>query len=357
MANYARRYDLGTPSGGGIWSLNLSDPGAWIAQDLGTSVNAGSTLSLTFSTLREDIYKSPNGGQGKLDVSLLVGAATYTQRFDLSGDTKDTWITKTFSQQIATTGNLTIKFAHVDIAGVGDRITTWNTNNGPGDIGRVQIDAVSNVSVSSSGGGGTPTITGGTLSGALSSTYGTASSPATFTLAGANMTAGILVTAPSGLEVSQASGSGYATTTTVGSAGTIATTTVYVRLAATAAVGSYNSQNIVLSSSGATPVDVATTSSGNIVVTTFANLIGGYFPSVTDALIVGRNADPDKDGHPNFLEFALNASPGSSSSSGRRRSVLRGREGRRCPDPRRRPTMCRCPPALSSTTSTSSWTS
>ena len=266
LAYYARRYDLGTPSGGGIWSLNLSDPGAWIAQDMGTSVNAGSTLSLTFSTLRENIYKSPNGGQGKLDVSLLVGAATYTQRFDLSGDIEDTWITKTFSQQIATAGNLTIKFAHVDIAGVGDRITTWNTNNGPGDIGRVQIDAVSNISVTSTGSGGTPTLTGGTLSGALSTTYGTASSPVTFTVAGANMTSGILVTAPTGFEVSLASGSGYGSTITVGSAGTIGSTTVYIRLAASAPVaGSYNSQNIMLSSSGAASVNVTTAASGNSV--------------------------------------------------------------------------------------------
>jgi len=265
MAYYARRYDLGTPSGGGIWSLNLSDPGAWIAQDMGTSVNAGSTLSLTFSTLRENIYKSPNGGQGKLDVSLLVGSQTYTQRFDLSGDTKDTWITKTFSQQIANTGNLTIKFAHVDIASVGDRITTWNTNNGPGDIGRVQIDAVSNVSVTSTG-GGTPTLIGGTLSGALSTTYGTASSPATFTVAGANMIAGILVTAPTGFEVSLASGSGYGSTTTVGSAGTIGSTIVYIRITASAPVaGSYNSQNILLSSSGAASVNVTTAASGNSV--------------------------------------------------------------------------------------------
>jgi len=74
------------------------------------------------------------------------------------------------------------------------------------------------------------------------------------------MTAGILVTPPAGYEVSLSSGSGYASTITVGAAGTIASTTVYVRLAATTVVGSY-SGDIVCSSSGATPVNVATVSS------------------------------------------------------------------------------------------------
>jgi hypothetical protein len=107
----------------------------------------------------------------------------------------------------------------------------------------------------------TPTIsTTGSLS-AVNTTYGTASaSPTTFSVSGANMTAGILVTPPAGYEVSTTIGSGYASTVTVGAAGTIASTPVYVRLAATTAVGSY-SGNIVCSSSGVTSVNVATVSS------------------------------------------------------------------------------------------------
>ncbi len=110
------------------------------------------------------------------------------------------------------------------------------------------------------------TATGSPLS-ALTTTYGTASAPASFTVSGTNMVAGILVTAPTGFEVSQSSGSGYGPTTTVGGGfGTIGNTTVYVRLAATAPVsGTYNAQNIVLASSGAASVNVATASSGNTV--------------------------------------------------------------------------------------------
>ena len=147
LANYARRHDISTPPGGGLWILNLSDQGSWIEQDLGVSVDAGSTLSLTFSTLREDIFKSPNGGQGAFEASFLVGPTKYTECFDLSADAKDTWITKTLTKKIANTGNLSIRFSHVDTASTGERITTLNAKIGPGEIGRVAIDKLSNVSV------------------------------------------------------------------------------------------------------------------------------------------------------------------------------------------------------------------
>ncbi len=101
--------------------------------------------------------------------------------------------------------------------------------------------------------------TTGTLS-ALTTTYGTASSETSFNVSGTNMTAGVLVTPPAGYEVSLTSGSGFASTVTVGAAGTIASTPVYVRLAPTTAVGSY-AGNIVLSSAGATSLNVATVSS------------------------------------------------------------------------------------------------
>ena len=104
----------------------------------------------------------------------------------------------------------------------------------------------------------------GTLS-ALSTTYGTSSSSTSFTVSGTGMGAGITVTPPAGFEVSQTVGgaSGYAgsgAAITVGSAGTIASTTIYVRLSATAAAGTY-SGNIVCTSTGATTANVATVSS------------------------------------------------------------------------------------------------
>ncbi|NDD82257.1 MAG: hypothetical protein EBZ53_06835, partial [Verrucomicrobia bacterium] len=93
----------------------------------------------------------------------------------------------------------------------------------------------------------------------LSTTYGTASSSTQFSVSGANMTAGILVTPPSGFEVST-DNSAFSGTVTVGSSGTISSTTVYVRLAATASAGN-KSGNISLTSSGAANVNVPTVAS------------------------------------------------------------------------------------------------
>jgi hypothetical protein len=101
--------------------------------------------------------------------------------------------------------------------------------------------------------------TSGSLS-AVNTCQGTASSSTSFNVSGTNMNAGILVTPPAGFEVSLSAGSGYASTVTVGAAGTIASTPVYVRLAAATTAGTY-SGNIVLSSSGASNVNVATVAS------------------------------------------------------------------------------------------------
>ena len=107
----------------------------------------------------------------------------------------------------------------------------------------------------------TPSIsTSGTLS-AFSSCSGTNSSNQTYTVQGANMNAGILINPPSGYEVSTTSdfssnvgtnGSGI----TVGSSGTIAPTTIYVRTTTSASNG--DGGNIECSSTGATQVDIAT---------------------------------------------------------------------------------------------------
>ena len=106
-----------------------------------------------------------------------------------------------------------------------------------------------------------PTISiTGTLS-AVNTNYGTAStSPTTFSVSGTEMLAGILVTPPAGYEVSLTEGSGYASTVTVSGTGTISSTPIYVRIAATSPVASY-SGNIVLSSIGAISTNAATASS------------------------------------------------------------------------------------------------
>jgi hypothetical protein len=122
---------------------------------------------------------------------------------------------------------------------------------------------IDDVVIATTGSVATPTITTiGTLA-VVDTTYGTASTtPTSFTVSGANMTAPIVVTPPSGFEVSQTAGgaSGYAATQSIGTSGTIASTTVYLRLAANSAVASY-SGSVVCSSTGATSANVVITAS------------------------------------------------------------------------------------------------
>ncbi|MCX8495628.1 MAG: YDG domain-containing protein [Akkermansiaceae bacterium] len=113
-----------------------------------------------------------------------------------------------------------------------------------------------------------PTIsTTGSLA-ALSTTYGTATAtPGNFSVSGLSMATGVTLTPPAGYEL--ATTSNFTSTIgksgsplVVGASGTIASTPVYIRLSATATVaGSPYSGNVVLSSSGANSVNVATTSS------------------------------------------------------------------------------------------------
>ncbi len=105
---------------------------------------------------------------------------------------------------------------------------------------------------------GSPTVTGSLLTpSSLSSIYGTASSEATFNVFGIDLLAGILITPPSSfLEISLTSGGPYADILTVGNAGLTPTTPVYIHLKNDAPPATY-SGNIVLSSSGASPVNIA----------------------------------------------------------------------------------------------------
>lgn len=106
--------------------------------------------------------------------------------------------------------------------------------------------------------------TTGTLS-ALSATYGTASATATtFVASGSNLSGNILVTSPSGFEVSATSATtGYNTSVSLTqTGGTVNNTTIFVRLVATINVGIYGAgSNILLSSNSATTVNVPTVSS------------------------------------------------------------------------------------------------
>ena len=131
----------------------------------------------------------------------------------------------------------------------------------------------------------TPSVS--TLS-AFSSCSGSVSSTQNFTVTGSNMLAGITITPPVGFEVSTSStfASSIGTSSSalvVGAAGTIASTTIYVRLQSTASTGS-PSGNITLVSTSATTKNVAV--SGTVGVNLSAVVVSS---STTQSICLGSD--------------------------------------------------------------------
>lgn len=73
-----------------------------------------------------------------------------------------------------------------------------------------------------------------------------------FTISGQDLTADIILTSPTNYEMSESSGSGFGSTdiTLTQSGGTVALTTIYVRLKSGLPAASYNGENITISSTG-----------------------------------------------------------------------------------------------------------
>ena len=134
---------------------------------------------------------------------------------------------------------------------------------------------------------------------AVNTTYGTPSaSPTSFHVSGSDLTGNLTVTPPSGYEVSLSSGSGYTTSLSITASGTLASTQVYVRLAATAGVsGSPYSGTITVSGGGASSQTIATASSTvakatpTVVVTPYTVTYDGNPHTATVASITGVNSE------------------------------------------------------------------
>jgi gliding motility-associated-like protein len=111
-------------------------------------------------------------------------------------------------------------------------------------------------------------IYSGTLS-PMSACFGSASSAQTFTVSGVVLSANIVVTAPTGYEVSLDGTNFFASVSIAPTSNTVASTTIYVRLTSTATNGA--SGNIAITSTGATTENVAT---GTAVVNALPTVIG-----------------------------------------------------------------------------------
>ncbi|WP_316843180.1 gliding motility-associated C-terminal domain-containing protein [Pedobacter psychrodurus] len=113
-----------------------------------------------------------------------------------------------------------------------------------------------------------PTITPAGNLAALETVYGTPSVAGSFSISGANLVTGVLITPPSAFEVST-NGINFGPTVTVGTTGSLNYVTVYLRLAKASHAGNY-SGNIVLSSGAVTAsinVPVSTVKPAPLIIT------------------------------------------------------------------------------------------
>lgn len=132
---------------------------------------------------------------------------------------------------------------------------------------------------------------------AVNTGFGVASAATTFQVRGQSLTQGVLVTPPSGFEVSL-DGDNFSPTLTIPANGNLAPTTVYIRLAKTTAQGTYSGY-ISLSSAGAPTVNV----------TMPASTVRAPEPSIITGKVSGQiyacAGQPSAD--PNLLQFSVSA--------------------------------------------------
>jgi hypothetical protein len=153
----------------------------------------------------------------------------------------------------------------------------------------------------------TPTIA---VSGNLTlftTSNGTASANQTFSASGGNLTGNLSISTPPNFEISMNGTAYFGSLSLVPANGTVANTPLYVRIAASAPVGT-PSGLILLSSANATTQTL--TVNGNVTSASQAaydTWLASY-PSLTGSATLGT-ADPDGDSFNNNMEFAFDGDP------------------------------------------------
>jgi hypothetical protein len=150
----------------------------------------------------------------------------------------------------------------------------WFNNNsgtcGPGNV--VFYSAAQTIS-------STPTIsTVGTLS-QFGSCVNTASSGQSFSVSAVNLSTNLVITAPTGYQVSLSAGSGFGASVSIApTSGTVASTTIFARMAAAGSPPAAG--NIACTSTGATTVNVAVSGTQSAVTTNQGTVTGAAVQSV-----------------------------------------------------------------------------
>ncbi|OXB06169.1 gliding motility-associated C-terminal domain-containing protein [Flavobacterium pectinovorum] len=214
----------------------------------GNVSGAGSNFTAGTSTV-EFNGGAQNLGTGSIIYNNLTLSGAGTKTFGAK-----TTINETFSIVSGVVADLTANLVHT-----AKSIKLGVTTGSGGSWGSSLSNAVNknNTFFTSNNGivnvGPTIVVSTDSLSG-LTTTYGTPSSSNSFDLSGLAMLEGILVTPPSGFEVST-DGVTFSNTITIGAAGAIASTKVYVRLKGTIDAKDY-SGNLVLTSNGTTTINI-----------------------------------------------------------------------------------------------------
>lgn len=281
-ATVTQQASSGSPSAGGTYNFGSSASeravGAMTSGGFASpnnllgffqNTNAGNLTSLTIAYDGERYRRNTAAASVQFYYSLNGTSWTAVAAGDIATSEFPTG-TSTYTMAsplvVAKSG---ISITGLNIATNGTFYLRWNVNTTGANSQGIAID---NISVTAGFAAASTISTTGSLS-ALSTTYGTVSSASTVSVSGTGLTADITATAPTGFEVSN--GGSYATTTTFAQSGGTASGTLSVRIKADAAVtGTYNSQNIVLSSTGATNVNVTTAASGNSVTAAALTITG-----------------------------------------------------------------------------------
>jgi hypothetical protein len=258
-------------NGSSTWTSLTSNP--QVTSFAGTTVNAASGFSTTTSGASSLVIANSSANSNRIAFKFSMSGragllVSYATQRTTSGFTSHLWEFSTDGTTWTTAetiSSITSSYASVSLASIAglDRapiaylrltVSGATTSTGNNRIDNLQIRAADAPAIESLG-----TVA------AFTTTYGTASTEQTFAISGFNLSNDITATAPSGFEVSS-DGNSYASTAIFTQSGGTASGSLRVRLAATAPVsGSYDSQNIVLTSSPAPSVNITTTVSGNII--------------------------------------------------------------------------------------------
>jgi hypothetical protein len=244
---------------GFITSGSFASPNSIILKFTNNTGAAITSLNISFD------YEKYRTGTRAWDMTFFHGSTTNPATAVTAGNQSYTADGANAVVNPPTTITKTITGLTVSIANGASYYLKW-TSAGSGGSTNAQGIGLDNFSITAFGAAATPTITGAATTGAFTTTYGTASAAQNFSVSGADLTANLVATAPTGFEVSN-DGTNYNTTATFTQSGGNASGTLRIRLKANAAVGTsiYNSKNITLTSTGATTVNITTAASGNAV--------------------------------------------------------------------------------------------